>query len=496
MKIYFSGLYQETNSFCPVMTDMGCFQRGYLLQDDAIRKRLNGTNTELGGFFEAVANYPAPIKTIPGMAAWAVAYGPVLRDTFERLADLIVAPLKDSLPVDGVFLSLHGSLVAEHLDDGEGVILKMVREIVGESTPIVCSLDFHAVVTERMLKNADMLIGYRTYPHVDMGETGRRATKALLKLVTEKFRFDTVFRRVPMILPVDNTETIDGSMFEVMERVKNWEKRPGVFSASAFCTHPWVDLKGHGVALLVYVEKSGHGEIEKELSQLADYIWNGRHKFLRNYPDVDAFMQKINEYEKPIAIVDSGDITTAGGMGDSTVLLRNLLSMEERILSAVPIVDAVTLEKAWSAGEGQTIDCSAGGSNDKDAYNLRVPLTATVMRLCDQPLIIKGTSFSGMKLDIGRRALLQVEDSIFLMVLEFTSMMNDPQFWRSMDLEPNSMDLIVQKSHKLFRAGYADIVKSVVTVDTPGCTDRNLKRLPFSKIDRPIFPMDDVKYWN
>ena len=479
------------------MTDLRCFARGYLLQGDAIRKQLYGTNTEIGGFFEALENHPEPIEIISGMAAWAVAYGPVLKDTFAQLAAMIVEPLKNSWPVDGVFLSLHGSLVAEHLDDCEGLILEMVRKIVGESTPIVCSLDFHAVVTERMLKNADLLVGYRTYPHIDMGDTGRCATEALLRLMADKPRFGIVFRRVSMILPVDNTETLDGPMSEVMERVKNWEKRPEVFCASAFCTHPWVDLKGHGIALLAYVENAGQEEMERQFAELANEIWNRRREFLQDYPDVEAFTRNIADFEKPIAIVDSGDITTAGAMGDSTVLLRSLLSMAERLLAAaaIPIVDPATLEKAWKAGEGQKIDCSVGGSEDRYAYNLRVPVRATVMRLSNRPIEIKGTSFGGMKLDIGRRALLQIGKNIFLMAIEFTSMMNDPEFWRSMGLEPESMDLIVQKSHKLFRAGYAGIIKSVVTVDTGGCTDRNIKRLPFRKIDRPIFPLDDVNHY-
>ena len=479
------------------MTDMGCFQRGYLLQADAIREQLYGTNTEIGGFFEALENHPEPIEIIPGMAAWAVTYGPVLKDTFAQLAAMIVEPLKNSLPVDGVFLSLHGSLLVEHLDDGEGHILKMVRDIVGASTPIVCSLDFHAVVTERMLKNADLLVGYRTYPHIDMGNTGRRATEALLRLTAEKSRFGIIFRRVPMILPVDNTETLDGPMAEVMQRVKDWEKRPQVIHASAFCTHPWVDLKGHGIALLAYVENSAQEEMERQFAELADEIWNRRREFFQDYPNVEEFTRNIADYKKPIAIVDSGDITTAGAMGDSTVLLRSLLSVAGRLFEAVaiPIVDPTTLEIAWNAGVGQKIDCSVGGSDDKEAYNLRVSVRATVMRLSDRPIKIKGTSFGGMKLDIGRRALLQIGENIFLLTIEFTSMMHDPEFWRSMGLEPESMDLIVQKSHKLFRAGYSDIVKSVVTVDTAGCTDRNIKRLPFRNIDRPIFPMDDVNHY-
>ena len=114
------------------------------------------------------------------------------------------------------------------------------------------------------------------------------------------------------------------------------------------------------------------------------------------------------------------------------------------------------------------------------------------MRLSSQPIEVKGASFSGIKMDIGRRALVETGTGIFLLVAEFSSMLNDPEVWRSMGLQPESLDLIVQKSHKLFRAAYADIHKAVFTVDTPGCTDRNITRLPFARVNRPIFPLDEI----
>lgn len=495
LKIFLSGLYQETNTFCPVLTDLGFFQRAYLLQGHSIQRELVGTNTEIGGFYEALENLGNPVEVIPGLAAWAVASGPIKKETLEELVAMIIEPLKNSLPVDGVFLSLHGSLISEEHDDCDGLILEMVRKTVGFEVPVVCSLDFHAIVTERMLKNANILVGYRTYPHVDMGDTGRRAAFALIKLVSKKPQFEIIFKRVPMVLPVDNTETVEGPMADVMKTIIDWQKRPEVFNTSAFCTHTWVDVKGHGIALLAYVDISCLQEMERELSLLSDNIWARRMEFIQDYPDVEDFFARIDQYERPVAIVDSGDITTAGGAGDSTVLLRKVLSKKGQIKSAIPIVDAFTLEKAWAVGEGRTINCSVGGSDDENAYNLRVSIRAKVKRLSDKPFEIKGTSFSGMKLDVGRRALLQVEENIFLMVIEFTSMMNDPEFWRSMGLEPESMDFIVQKSHKLFRAAYADIVNSDETVDTPGCTDRNVKRLPYTKINRPIFPLDDINHY-
>ena len=413
------------------------------------------------------------------------------RDTLEELTDGILESLKQSLPVDGVLLSLHGSQAADNLDDCEGWVLERVRDAVGSKIPIVCSLDFHAVVTDRMLKHADLLRGYRTYPHVDMGETGSRAAKDLLRLIRTRPELEIVFRRVPMILPVDHTETVEGPMADLMGQVRDWEDRADVFSASAFCTHPWIDLEGHGIAMLAYVEKGGLPHMEREFASAAERIWRQRPAFFSDCPGVEDFLATLDLKERPLSVIDSGDITTAGGVGDSTAILRAILSMADPPRTAIPIVDAVALDRAWTAGEGSMIECTVGKGGGPGGYNSPVHVGGVVRRLSSQPIEVKGASFAGIKMDIGRRALVETGTGIFLLVAEFSSMLNDPEVWRSMGLQPESLDLIVQKSHKLFRAAYAAIHKAVFTVDTPGCTDRNISRLPFVRVNRPIFPLDD-----
>lgn len=493
MKIFVSGLYQETNSFSPIRTDIDTFRRGYLLSGKAIRAELKGTNTEIGGFYRALEDDGEPMEIIAGHAAWAVTSGPLKKEALEELTEAIVGSLRQALPVDGVLLSLHGSQAADHLDDCEGWILERIRKVVGPSLPIVCSLDFHAVVTDRMLKHADILIGYRTYPHVDMGETGNRAARTLLRLIRARPELETKIKRVPMILPVDHTETLEGPMADLMACIRKWEGRPEIFSASAFCTHPWIDLKGHGVALLAYVEKGSLAEMDHEFTDAAERIWRQRRTFFSKCPDIEEFLASLDLKARPISVIDSGDITTAGGVGDSTVILRGVLSLADPPRTAIPMVDAAALDRAWTAGEGSVVACTIGEGNGPGEYNSPVSLRGVVKRLSSQPIEVKGTSFAGIRMDVGRRALVETGTGVFLLVAEFSSMLNDPEIWRSMGLEPESLDLIVQKSHKLFRAAYADIHRTVVTVDTPGCTDRNISRLPFERVDRPIFPLDEIK---
>ena len=494
MKLFVGGIVQETNSFSPYPTDLGRFEQGYLLSGDAIPERLRGTNTEVGGFYTRFECETPVVEIVPGLAAWAVAAGPLTSQTFRQLTDRLLDALRAAGTVDGVLLALHGALVAEDEDDCEGALLQRVREVVGPSSPIVCTLDYHAVVTDRMLDNTDMLVGYRTYPHVDMAATGERAAEVLLRLIREKPKFKQILERIPMILPVDNTETGRPPMREVIERLDHWESQPGVIGASLFCTHPWLDLPDHGVALLVYAAPDRREAIRREMDETAAAVWSRRAAFFTHAPDIQTFLRGLGRYEKPVIAIDSGDVTSAGAAGDSTVVLWGLRGMDRPPRTILSIVDPAAVEEAFAAGEGAVLDFTVGGRPGSSAH-AAFGLRACVRRLANEPIEVKGAgaAFAGIRLDMGRRALLESEPNIYLLVTEFASLMHDPEVLRSMGVDPAQFDLIVQKTHKLFRPAYAGIARTIVTIDTPGDTDRNVERLPFTKLKRPIYPLDEVE---
>ena len=220
---------------------------------------------------------------------------------------------------------------------------------------------------------------------------------------------------------------------------------------------------------------------------LAQEIWARKDEFYGDYPDITKALELAAAAEKPVILVDSGDITTAGGIGDSTVSLRALLHTNLR--AALCMVSAKAVAQAWQAGEGAQIDVTIGGEQDY-GYNQDVTLSAKVMCLKHEPSKITGKSFSGIQADSGRRAYLKVGENLHIVAAEYAALMYDPQFLRDMGVEPADMDVIVQKSHKLFRAAYQNIAKTILIMDTPGFTDKNLVRLPFRKLPRPIYPLD------
>ena len=487
MKIFYSSMIQETNTFCPQKTDIALFERGYVLRGGEIPRRLEGTNTEVGGFLAYFAEHPAQL--IPGLAAWGVACGRVEDEAYAQLSDQILQALKSSLPVDGVLLALHGAMASESLDDCEGDLLERVRALVGPDIPVVTTLDYHANITQKMLEHAHAMVGFRTYPHVDFMETGWKAAQLLERLVQGMERPVPVFRKLPLIVPVEGAETGQGLCGEVIGALKADDPDPALASSSLFCTQPWLDIREMGVSLVFYVLPSApdRARWERAADRLAEMIFRRREEFFHPYPSLDDALSGMGAYEKPVIFVDSGDITTAGGLGDSTEALRALLSRTEQ--AALSIVSPKAVAQAFAAGAGAESEITIGGARDY-GYNQDVTVRARVVALSESTSKVTGKAFSGVEANTGRRAYLLVDGHIHIVAAEHASLMYDPQFLRDLGIAPEKMDLIVQKSHKLFRAAYADIARQVVITDTPGFTDMNLKRLTFTRVPRPIYPLD------
>ena len=406
MRVFIGGIIQETNTFCPYQTKLDLFEHGYLLRGEEIPQFLSETNTEIDGFYSFLQKKRG-VEILPGLAAWAVSSGRLAKQTLCYLTSGLVEELKKSLPVDGVLLALHGSLASEEVEDCEGYILQRVRETVRETIPVVSTLDYHACLTEKMVNTANILVGYRTYPHVDFKETGERAAAVLLDFIVSKNPPQSIYRKLPLILPVENTETSSGPIKSAIDILHGFDREPDVVTSSIFCPQPWLDIYDVGVSALLYIRNSASQTAYSDrVTQLLDSIWQRRNDFFLKSPDVDEFVDAFESYVRPILCIDSGDIISAGGVGDSTVVLRALLRRNCLCKAIVPIVDPKTLKRALALGEGNKGSFEVGGLRNFE-YNRRVRIQAEVVRIRDDPVEIQGASFRGLKINLGTRARLQ-----------------------------------------------------------------------------------------
>jgi microcystin degradation protein MlrC len=486
VKVHVCGLWQETNTFCPHKTNISNFESGYLFEGRDALDQLAHTNTELWGALEFLATHGG-VEADPGVAAWASPSGPIIAPAYAVLTQKLLSALRRCLPVDGVILCLHGAMAGDHLDDCEGDLLMRVRQLVGAGTPVVASLDYHACVTEQMMRNADVLVGYRTFPHVDYAETGSRAAAALMAILKDRFKPKPQFVKLPLILPSENTETGAGPMESVIRQLKQLDHQPDVVSASVFCCQPWLDVPEHGASVLVYTQQNSRRA--NDAAEIARGIWSARDYFYQKYPSIDDFLADAHRQKKPIGLADAGDITSGGAAGDGTVVLRALLDAGRDLRSILTIIDPDTVRQAVEIGCGGVGRFFVGGREDR-GYNGRVRLTARIANITDAKVRFSGAVLHGMEIDPGRRVLLDIDGRVHILVCERTTMVHDPEFLRASGTEPRAYDLIVQKANKMFRGGYGDILGTFLSIDTPGCTDMNLTRLPFHRVSRPIWPLD------
>jgi microcystin degradation protein MlrC len=444
-----------------------------------------GTRTEFGGFIAACAR--EGVELVPTLAAWAASGGPMRATDFRRLADDLVDRVRGAGSAAGVLLALHGAWVAEGEDDPDGWILARVRQAVGPDVPVVATLDLHANVTAGMVRSADALVGYRTYPHVDMPETGERAAALLFRLLHGGVRAATRFRKVPMIVPPENAQTTDGPLGEVVAAAREAESRPRVLAVSVFPVQPWLDVAELGCAVVVV---GADGRIaQREADHLARMLWERRRRFqVPLLPPDEAVARALAAPDGPILLVDSADGVSSGAPGDSTAILGALVRARPQRTALVSLVDPEAA-RAAAAADGQEIALAVGGRLDPGRHR-PISVRGRARRVHDGKVVFTAGVGDGLVADMGSAAVLEV-GSLRLLVMERPVPCYDPALYRGVGLDPTAAHVVVVKSPNNFRWTYRDIARDWIYVDAPGASTPRLESLTFTRAPRPLFPFDD-----
>ncbi len=478
---------EESSTFVLQRADLDFFRNNTLLYGQEIVDTLTGTHAEMGGFLDVLAD--AGVDVVPTVAARSVSSGQVPMATFDTVVADLLARLA-AQPVGGVLLSLHGAMVLDDDHDGEGRLLEAVRERVGPSVPIVATLDLHGNITERMVRNADGLVGYDTYPHVDMFETGQKGARLLLRAVRGEARPRTMMAKVPMIVPAEGMGTSDQPMAGLMADAKALERRPGVLSTSLFAVQPWLDIPDIGFSAIAVVDGDDPGNVAAELRRIVERAWQARHAFDAELLPVDEAIARALALDAgPAILSESADGTGAGSPGDSAAVLERLLALGVTEPCLACVVDAPAVEAAIRAGVGSDVSLTVGGTLDP-RYARPVPLSGRVRLLSDGRFLFTGSEFTGTEGRMGRAAVIQV-GSISVLAMEQPTFTIDPAFYRSVGLEPRAARIVVVKSALQFRDNYGPFARAMWVVDTPGASTANLSRLTWRSIPRPLFPFDD-----
>lgn len=488
LRIAVASLIQESNTFSPVPTT-------YLDLDpvfgDAVLERHEGKQTEVGGFLAVLREAGATV--VPVATAWAVTAGRVIRADLDRLLEQMLAGLQARLPFDGALLALHGAQTAEGLDDVEGYVLSLWRAALGPGIPIIVTLDLHANVTRQMVDSASAIVGYRTYPHVDMYETGQKAARFLIDTLRGNCQPVMRFRKLPLILNAENQQTTSGPMAALRAEADALELEGRMRAVSIFPVQPWLDIDEMGCSIVV-VSDDDAAAAQKVADAIAVRLWDERDLYSVTLSSVEeAIQDALATKGGPVVLSESSDSTGSGSPGDSTGVLKVLLAagLFETLTgpAAVFLVDPPAVAKVFEAGVGNRADLTIGAHFDRE-NSVPLHVNAYIRLLSDGRWTSQAAGYNcGIEHRMGRAAVIEV-GSVKILLAEKSAMTVDPELFHSHGIDPQQCKIVVVKSPNGFRAGYAPIARKMIVVDTPGVSTANLARLPWRRLRRPIWPLD------
>ncbi len=488
MRVVTAELSHETNVFSSVPTDLAAFERAGLRRGEEIARALRDTATPMAGFLDGAAAHGFDL--VPLLAVWATPSGMVTAEALEALVGEIVEGIARHGPVDGVLLALHGAMVSERALDADGEILRRVRTAVGPDVPVVATLDLHANVSQAMVDLADVLVGFDTYPHVDQRERGREAADLLVRIARGEVRPAAALAKPPM-LPTSQRMTTDRDpMRAILARAHALEARPGVLNVTVAGGFPPADVPEAGLSVVVTTD--GDPDLARQLAdELAAFAWERREGFLGGVSSWAEAAEAIRAVARgPLVLVDIGDNPWTGGPGDSAELLRFLLAEGVTGAALASIKDPEAVDACVRAGVGAAVEVALGGKTDR-LHGEPLPVRGAVRMLSDGRYVNRGPMHAGVEVDLGRTAVL-VCDGVEVLVTERAETPIDLNVFRSHGIEPTARRVIGLKGKGHFRASFEPIAERVILVEGPGITGADLWRLPFRRVRRPIWPLDEI----
>lgn len=478
----------ETNSFSRYKTDREAFMARYVLMGEAALRERGDENTELAGFLDAGRAHRWQLDHV--LSAAAGPSGKVRRQAFDWLCEPILAAIRLKR-FDGILLGLHGAMGLDFCEDGEGELLARIRTLVGPDLPIAITLDPHANVSRQMCALADIIVSFKTYPHIDMRKAGRHAGEILQRTMAGEIHPRTIRVSRPMLEEVNGGRTDIGPMIERIAIARAYEEVDDVFAVSINAGFASADVAEVGPTVLVTAQ--GDFSAHRAFAEtLADDIWNRRFEVLNNYlsvADAATLAARYIPTEGPLVIADYADNPGAGGYGDATALLRALLDAGVGNACFGPLVDASAVQTLRNAVVGQSVQISLGGATDPRFGGGPLPLEGQLLSISDGHFIGDGPMIHGLHGSFGPSAVLRVA-GIEILVVSIARQILDLQQFKAFGINPQHKNVVALKSMQHFRAAFEPIAGQVIVCDSGALCTPRYDLLPYRNVPRPIFPLD------
>ena len=484
-------IMHETNTFSRVLTDMAAFRRRDFHLENEIPAAYRGTRSAMGATFEAADKYGWTL--IHPVSASANPSGLVTAAAFEELCRMVLEAVRRQRPIDGALLHLHGAMVVEGHEDGEGELLRRLRGVIGKEPPVIATLDLHANVSDAMAEHASALIAFRTYPHIDQYERAWQGGELLERAMRGEIKPRTVIARRPTIYGLNHGRTQSGPMVEALARAGAAEARGDALVVSVCAGFSRADIRDVGPTVTVTTDgASPRGQAIAE--ELMDFAWETREintAKLLPVAEVVELARQAKSGDKPLLIADYTDNPGGGGYGDATALLKAMVAAELPSVAFHAIYDPEAVQDGIKAGIGAKATLTLGGKTDPRMGGGPLTLTGEVTCISNGRFIAYGPMGGGVARDYGPSLVFRV-GGIDIVLITNNGQANDLGQLTSLGIDPTRYQTVTVKSMHHFRAAFEPIAREVVLVDTGAlCSEIYTSEL-FTKVRRPIHPLDRV----
>jgi microcystin degradation protein MlrC len=480
----------ETNTFSVVKTDLAAFRRRDFHRDNEIPTAYRGTRSAFGATFEAADTYGWQL--VHPISTAATPSGLVTTEAFDHVAELVERAARDQGPFDGVLLHLHGAMVTQAHEDGEGALLARLRAVVGPAVPVIVTLDLHANVSAAMVEHADALIAFRTYPHVDAYERALQGADLLERAMQGAIKPRTVLARRPTIFGLNHGRTQGGPMAELLKRADAHEAAGDALVISVCAGFTRADIHDVGPSVTV----TGDGD-DPRLQAIADafmdYAWETRDVSsitLLPIAEVVALARAGKPGDKPLVISDYTDNPGGGGYGDATALLQAMVEAELPDVAFHALYDPEAVQAALQHGLGRAI-LTIGGKTDARLGGGPLTLAGEITTISNGRFVAWGPMGGGVARDHGPSVVFRV-GGIDIVLITNSGQTNDLGQFTSLGIDPTRYRTVALKSMHHFRAAFEPIARRVVEVDTGALCSELYSEDLFRKVRRPVHPLDPL----
>jgi len=491
MKVGLAMMSHETNTFSPVITDLARFSGGRELPpagEKAI-EIFTGTASCLGGYLKVAES--RNVEIVMGIAAGAPPSGRVEDDAFEYMCGEIVSLAGK---IDALLLDLHGAMASKTYDDAEGELLQRIRNSYPD-LPISVSLDMHANVTEKMVRNCSVLTGYHTYPHIDMDTTAQRGAEIFFDMLEGKVNPTMYWENAPMLPHVMRQGTDDYPNQALQQQAIELEQS-SCLGVSLFTGFPHADIHDAGLSVVVITDDN-HQSAVSHAASLLDQAWQDREKFIYQLEPLEQSIQRAQsaaetDGEGPVIILDHYDNTASGGTMDTTEVLAAVFAAGLDDVAVFGFYDPEVVQQMLDAGVGATVTVNLGGKLPMPALEVQskpITLTGEVKLLSNGKFKARVAMARGLTINMGPSAVLSV-GGVDIAIISRHTEPYDPECFRSLGMEPTQRKYLMLKSRIHYRVGFKPIAKEIVECAGCGVCTSDYSQVNFENVRRPIFPLD------